>query len=138
MHCVAVANAIAFFFFWLVVLLSGADKPPPRGFLWLIPLLLLCAAAVYWRVPTYIDWSESRQPGRFAGAGLEGLAVGLLIAVPFVASGGGEPTVQVSGRSALIWFAALGTVGMLNALALYGLNSMLARRLALRNNRSEP
>jgi hypothetical protein len=26
----------------------------------LIPILLLCAAAVYWRVPACIDWSQTR------------------------------------------------------------------------------
>jgi 4-amino-4-deoxy-L-arabinose transferase-like glycosyltransferase len=128
LHQVAAVNAIAFFFFWLLVLLAGADKPPPPRFLWLIPLLLLCAAAVYWRVPAYINWSQTRPPGRFLRVALEGLAAGLIVALVAAAVAAAASRNAPSGRDFAIWLAVLGLMGVLNSVTLYGLNSIPAWR----------
>ena len=121
-------NAIIFFCFWLLVLLAGADRPPPRAFLWMVPVVALCAALVYWRVPTYIDWYRTRQNGRLWRVALDGLAAGLVVAVPFALQGSGEPGVTMQPVDYLIWFAIMGLMGVLNAEALYVINALLARR----------
>jgi hypothetical protein len=124
MHRIAAVNAIAFFSFWLLVLLAGADKPPPPGFLRLIPILLLCAAAVYWRVPAYINWSQTRPPGRILRVALEGLVAGLIVGAVAAAVGRDTPP----GRDFAIWLAVLGLMGTLNSVVLYALNSIPAWR----------
>ncbi len=57
--------AIGFFVFWLLVLAAGADKPPPRGFFWIALAVVVCAAVVYWRIPTYIVWQRTRRSSRY-------------------------------------------------------------------------
>jgi uncharacterized membrane protein len=126
---IARGNAIVFFFFWLVVLLAGADKPPPMGFLWIVMALALSALAVYWRIPTYVEWFQTQQPGRLPRVALEGLMAGLAVATPFALLGPGEPSIAMQPVDYVGWFAALGLIGMLNSLTLYVINAALAKRL---------
>jgi hypothetical protein len=123
-------NALVFFVFWLAVLLAGADRPPPRAFLWIVLVIALCAAVVYWRIPTYLAWARSRQNGRFWRVALDGLAAGLVVALPFALQGSGEPGVTMRPVDYLLWFAVLGLLGVLNAEALYAINALLDRRRA--------
>jgi hypothetical protein len=125
---IAAINAAGFFFFWLVVLLAGADKPPPIGFLWIVLVLALSAMVVFWRVPTYIHWSQTQKPGRILRVAVEGFWAGLVVATPFVLFGGGEPSVPMQPIAYLGWFAILGLMGMLNSLTLYAINAWLAIR----------
>lgn len=129
---IAAINGIVFFFFWVLVLLSGADKPPPLGFLWLAAAVAICAAVVFWRVPTYIDWYRSQRPGRLWRVALEGLAAGLVVAIPFVLKGSGEPSITVQPIDYAIWFAILGMMGVLNSMSLYLINALVARRMDAR------
>ena len=115
----ALVNAIFFFFFWLLVLLAGADKPPPRGFIWVVLVVALCAAVVYWRIPTYINWSQTKQPGRLLRVALEGFVAGLVVATPFALKGSGEPSNTIQPIDYVGWFVILGLMGMFNSLTLY-------------------
>ena len=126
---VAVLNAVIFFFFWLLVLLAGADKPPPPGFIWLGLTVAICAAVVYWRVPTYIDWASTRRAGRHWRVLLDGAVAGLLIATPFALKGGGEPSIAPRPVDYAIWFVIIGFMGALNSLIIYLLNTLLVRIL---------
>ncbi len=128
---IAFINAIVFFIFWLLVLLAGADKPPPLGFVWLVLAVAVCSAVVYWRVPTYIDWASKRRAGRHWRVLLDGAVAGLLIALPFAIKGGGEPTVTMRPLDYVIWFAVLAVMGMLNSVAIYLINALVATRIAL-------
>ena len=92
---IAAINAILFFFFWLIVLLAGADFPPPVGFLWLIIVIAACAYVVYWRVPTYIDWVRTQRHGRLWRVILDGIAAGIVVAVPFVLKGSCEGSITM-------------------------------------------
>ena len=124
---IAGINAVVFFFLWLVVLLAGADKPPPIGFLWLVPVIALSAVVVYWRIPTYILWFQTQQPGRLLRVAIEGFVAGLVVAMPFALSGSGEPSVTMQPIAYVVWFSVLGLMGMLNSLTLYGINAVLAK-----------
>ena len=125
---ISVYIAIGFFVFWLLVLLAGADKPPPRGFLWIVLAVVVCAAVVYWRIPTYIRWQRTRRPSRYWRVVLDGCVAGLLVALPFALRGSGEPTVTPQMRDHVIWFLVVGMMGVLNAITLYVLATLLARR----------
>ena len=122
---IAGVNAILFFIFWFIVLLAGADFPPPVGFLWLIIVIAACASVVYWRVPTYIDWYRSKRPRRHWRVLLEGIAAGIVVAVPFVLRGTGEPSITPQPVDYAIWFAVLGFMGALNSLAIYFINALV-------------
>ena len=126
---IAAINGILFFIFWLIILLAGADFPPPAGFLWLVIVVAVCAIVVYWRIPTYIQWSQEKKRGRFLRVMVEGFLAGLVVATPFVLFGGGEPSIPMQPIAYLGWFAILGLMGMLNSLALYVINAVVARRL---------
>ena len=126
-HKTATINAVAFFFFWLLVLLAGADKPPPIGFIWIIIAVAVCAAVVYWRIPFYIEWAQARRRGRFWRVFLDGTVARLLIALPFALRGGGEPSVTMQPVDYVIWFAVLAVMGILNSVALYAINALVAR-----------
>lgn len=128
MRQTAAINAFLFFFFWLLVLLAGADKPPPLAFLWLVLVVALCAVVVYWRMPTYINWSLTRQQGRLLRVALEGLLAGLVLAALFAVASPGEPAVTEGPLDRLLWFAVLGMVGTVNALTLYAINAVLTGR----------
>jgi len=123
---VAGINAIGFFFFWLLILLAGADKPPPLGFIWLIIVVALCALVVFWRIPTYIDWYQTRRRGRLWRVLFDGVVAGLVVAAPFVLLGQSEPSMTVQSVDYAIWFAVLGLVGALNSAALYFINGLAA------------
>ena len=126
---IAAINAILFFFFWLFILLAGADFPPPVGFLLLVFVIAACAIVVYWRVPTYIDWVRSQRPRRHWRVLLEGNAAGIVVAVPFVLRGTGEPSISVQVVDYAIWFVIVGFMGALNSLTIYFLNTLLVRIL---------
>jgi hypothetical protein len=126
---IAGINAAGFFFFWLVILLAGADKPPPIGFLWIVLVIALSAMVVYWRIPTYIQWSQEKKRGRLLRVALEGFVAGLVVAMPFALSGSGEPSITMQPIDYVIWFVVLGMMGMLNSLTLYVINAIVARRL---------
>ncbi len=123
----AAINAIVFFIFWLFILLLGADKPPPPGFLWIALAVAICAVVVYWRVPTYVHWYETKRSGRYGRVALDGFMAGLLVALPFVLQGSGEPSITVQPVDYAIWFAVLAFMGMLNSAALYLINALVCR-----------
>jgi hypothetical protein len=123
--------SVAVAVFWLGVLYAGADHPPPVGFLWLIPLVLSCAAIVYWRLPAYATWSRQRTPQRFSRVVFDGLAAGLVVAL--VASlGTWRASTAMSLASLLVWFCVLGGVGMLSALVVYALTAAVGRASSTR------
>lgn len=124
----ALVSAIGFFFCWLAVLYTGADHPPPRGFLWVVLLVFVCALVVHFRVPAYLAWICTRRPGRHVHVAVEGLIAGLVVAmILLLLPGGGEPSVTPTTVDRLIWFAVLGTIGMANSVAVYGANALYAR-----------
>jgi hypothetical protein len=127
---IAAINALLFFFFWLLILLAGADKPPPPGFVWVVLVDVLSSAVVFWRVPTYIRWVLSKHPARLRRVILEGFAAGMVVAILFVISGRGEPTVSSQALNNVLWFAVLGLIGVLNSVTLYLINAQVARRVA--------
>jgi len=114
---IASAVAVGFFVVWLGILLAGADFPPPIGFLWIICLDIVAAGLVYVRVPTYINWFDSRKRGRLLRVLLDGLAIGLVFAlVAILLPGGGEPGVPPPDLvDHVFWFVVLGAVGAANA-----------------------
>jgi hypothetical protein len=120
-------NAVVFFIFWLLVLLAGADKPPPPGFLWLALAVAVCAAVVYWRIPTYIEWHRTRRPGRYWRVVLDGFIAGLLVALPFALRGSGEPSITMQATDYAIWFGVLGMMGVVNSVTLYFINTFFAK-----------
>lgn len=124
---IAAINAFVFFVLWLLILLAGADFPPPRGFIWIIVAVAVCAAVVYWRVPTYIDWRRTRRAGRYWRVVRDGAVAGLLVALPFALKGGGEPSVTMRPVDYAIWFGVLAMVGIFNSAALYTINALVAR-----------
>lgn len=124
---IAAINAFVFFVLWLLILLAGADFPPPAGFIWIIVTVAVCAAVVYWRVPTYIDWRRTRRAGRYWRVVLDGAVAGLLVALPFALRGSGEPSVTVPPVDYAIWFGVLAVMGILNSAALYTINALAAR-----------
>lgn len=127
---IALSIATAFFFGWLGILLAGADFPPPPGFVLIVLIDLLAAIVVYWRVPTYLDWSRTRRTYRLLQALGEGFAAGLLVAlVAMLSPSSGEPSVQPRWVDRLIWFAVLGSVGAFNAVAVYGVSAYLSKKV---------
>jgi hypothetical protein len=124
---IAAINAILFFFFWLVILLAGADFPPPPGFLLLVVVIAACAFAVYWRVPTYIDWARTARPRRHWHVILDGIVAGIVVAAPFVLNRSGAPSITPGPVDYAIWFALLAFIGAINSLAIYFINSLVIR-----------
>lgn len=118
--------SVSFAAFWLCILYTGADHPPPVGFLLLIPLVLLCAAVVYWRLPDYVAWSKQRTPKRLIRVAFDGLAVGLIIGVVTSLSTHWDSP-AVSWNDSVIWFCVLAVVGLLNALAVYAIAVIVDR-----------
>jgi len=112
--------SVFFAAFWLGVLYAGADHPPPVRFLWLVPLVLICAAVVYWRLPAYASWSGQERPHQICRVAFDGLLAGLVIAIITSVSTWLDST-TVSWVDFLIWSGVLGSVGLLNALAVYAI-----------------
>ena len=111
----------------MLILLAGADFPPPVGFLWLVIVVAACAAVVYWRVPTYIDWHRTQRPGRQWRVLLEGIAAGIVVAVPFALRGIVEPSITAQPVSYAIWFAIVGFMGAINWTVIYAINALVIR-----------
>ena len=132
----AAVFAIFFFLFWTLVLLAGADKPPPLGFVWIVLAVAVCAVVVYWRIPTYIDWQRAQRSGRFWRVILDGFVAGLVVALPFALTGGGEPSVTPQASDYAIWFAIVGMMGVFNSVALYLINALVVRVISTRDRYS--
>ena len=91
----------------------------------IVILDLACAALVYARVPTYINWYLDRKKDRLPLVLLEGLVAGLGVAlIVLLYPGRGEPSVTPRAVDTIIWFAVLGIVGMASAVAVYYANVM--------------
>ena len=63
---------------------------------------------------------------------LDGVMAGLLVALPFVLLGSGEPSITVQPVDYAIWFAVLALMGMLNSSALHVINALVCRSFALK------
>ena len=98
---------------------------------------LAAAGLVYWRVPVYLTWIASQRGNALLYVVRDGLVAGLAFAALPAASrwwlGGGEPTVAPTVAGTLIWFAVVGVVGALNAVAIYLANWGIAQSIARRN-----
>ena len=80
----------------------------------------MCAAVVYWRLPAYASWSGQDRPPHIFRVALDGLLAGLVIAIITSVSTWLDST-TVSWVDFLIWSGVLGSVGLLNALAVYAI-----------------
>ena len=136
MNRIALINAALFFVFWLVVLWAGADHPPPPRFVALIPLILLAAGLVYWRVPAYLGWMAAGEHGRLlrvagegAAAGLLFAALGILLSLLLGSGATGVEKALSSAAAIALWFAVLAAVGAGNALTIYFVNALVRRSL---------
>ena len=112
--------------FWPGILYAGADHPPPVGFLWFIPLVLICAAVVYWRLPAYATWYRQGRPQRLARVAFEGLVAGLVVAL-VTSLGTWLDATTTSRVNVLIWACVVGGAGLLNALVVYALALVVER-----------
>lgn len=112
--------ALGFFWLWFALAYAIADHPPPPGFVLVAVLLIACAWLVCWRAYRYLEWARQRRPHRLLRAALEGLAAGWLIALIGTLRGTGEPSINPGAEGVLILFGVLGALGVLNALAVYG------------------
>ena len=112
--------SVFFAAFWLGVLYAGADHPPPVRFLWLVPLVLICAAVVYWRLPAYASWPGQDRPPHIFRVALDGLLAGLVVAI-ITSVGIWLNSTTMSWVDFLIWSSVLGGVGLLNALLVYAI-----------------
>lgn len=123
-------NASIFFLVWLLILYAGADHPPPPGFVLVVLLDLVAALLVFWRVRIYLRWIAERRWHRLFRVMLDGGVAGLAFAlVTMVLSTvlGGEPIAQPTWVDRIIWFAVVGVVGVVNAVALYLVNWSILR-----------
>ncbi len=113
--------SLGFFLFWLGFHFVIADFPPPVGFLWVIFLNSIAAYLVFIRAPTYRTWLGNRHKGRWLRVALDGFSVGVIFAVALMLiPGNGEPTIPPPGFTEhLIWLAALGMYGTVNAGLVY-------------------
>ena len=123
--------SIGFFLFWLAVLYAGADHPPPLGFLLIVLIDLGCAVVVYYRAGRYTEWIRNKTKGRIWRVLGDGLLAGVVIAaLVMIFPGGGEPNIPTPGLlDNLIWFAIVGFMGMVNSLGVYGLLTLLTKKI---------
>jgi hypothetical protein len=129
------ALAAFFFAFWVVILLAGADFPPPVGFLYLVWIVLLCSAVVYWRTLTYVKWQTGQDRLRYLRVMLDGILAGFIAgAILIILPGGGESGVTTRAIDYAIWFAVLALMGVINAVAIYFITVAYVRRKARRES----
>jgi H+/Cl- antiporter ClcA len=106
------------------------DHPPPIGFLWLVTLVGACAVAVYLRVPVYVSWSGSHRRNRIFRVLVDGVAAGIIVGlVAMLFPVGREPTSEAIHLSdVVVWLAVLAVMGVVNAMLLYALSSIISSR----------
>ena len=61
---------------------------------------------------------------------LDGLLAGERVALRLALRGSGEPGIPMGVRDYVIWFLVLAMVGVVNAVGLYAVNALVARRTA--------
>lgn len=124
---IALRTARIFFGTWLLLALALADLPPPRGFVFVVLVLLACALAVYLRVPVYLRWQAQGTKRRIRWVARDGLLGGGANAMLSLLSPG-EASIQPGLVDRLIGFSVLIGLGIGNALAAYAVASWLCRR----------
>jgi hypothetical protein len=118
--------AVAFFAIWISILYAGSDHPPLVGFLWLVPLVAVCAIVLYLRLPVYATWSGAHRPGRIRRVLLEGIAAGIVVGLIALLFSSIRESAIAPERIAyiLIWLAVFAAVGTANVVAVYALASV--------------
>lgn len=107
-------------FAWFGILLAGADHPPPVGFIWLLPVLLVFALLVYWRLPAYARLKQLAAPWRRLRVLTEGAFAGLVLAIVLhVTRLPGLQTVRPTGSDFAVWMLVISALGSANALLVY-------------------
>ena len=124
---IALRTAGIFFGTWLLLALALADLPPPRGFVFVVLLLLAFGLAVYPRVPVYLRWQAQGNQKRVRWVVRDGFLGGGAIAMLSLL-GPGEPSFQPGLVDRLIGLSVLIGLGIGNALAAYAFASWLCRR----------
>lgn len=124
---IVLRTAGIFFGTWLLLALAIADFPPPRGFVFVILVLLAGALTAYLRVPVYLRWQAADANGRILRVARDGIFLGGAVAMLSLLSPG-EPTIQPGLVDRLIRFSVLIGLGIGNALAAYAVASWLCRR----------
>ena len=90
---------------------------------------VLAAGLVYWRVPAYVNWFEARKRNRLFYVLRDGVAAGLAFALlTLLLPGIGESGNSTLPMDYLIWFIILGTVGLMNVVAIYSVNAFFKNR----------
>jgi hypothetical protein len=124
---IALRAAWLFFGTWLLIALGAADFPPPRGFAFVVLILLACAFLIYLRVPVYLRWQAEGAKGRILRVARDGFIGGGIIALLSLLSPG-EPTIQPDFVDRLIGIGVLIVLGIGNALAAYAFGSLSYRQ----------
>ena len=124
----ALINALAFFLIYSLFLYAIADHPPPRGFIWVIVAGVVLAGLIYYRVPTYVEWSLQRKKNRRLRVMLDGLCVGIVIAVISILFSQGEPGVTPTVLSIMSFIIFFGLAGSFTSSVIYIINALIVRK----------
>ena len=124
----ALINAFAFFLIYSLFLYAIADHPPPAGFIWVIVAGIIFAGLIYYRVPTYIQWSLQRKKNRRLRVILEGFCVGIIIAVISILYSQGEPNVKPTVLSIMSFIIFFGLAGSFTSSVIYIINALIVRK----------
>jgi hypothetical protein len=111
----------------MLLALAAADFPPPRGFVFVVLILLACALLIYLRVPVNLRWQAEGAKGRILRVARDGFIGGGIIAGLSLLNRG-EPTIQPELVDRLIGVGVLIVMGIGNALAAYAFGSWSYRR----------
>jgi drug/metabolite transporter (DMT)-like permease len=119
-------NEILFFLGWMLLLLLGADHPPPKGFIWLVALIVLLDMAQYFYLKKFLLSLHDKSKGLFTQTLLFAVLAGIGVSISMLLLDLNK-LFSIGLINVLIWIMVIALVALIYGVCFYLFNTLLLR-----------
>jgi hypothetical protein len=119
-------NEILFFLGWMLLLLLGADHPPPKGFIWLVVLIVLLDMAQYFYLKKFLPSLHDKSKGLFTQTLLFAVLAGIGVSISMLLLDLNK-LLSIGLINILIWIMVIALVALIYGICFYLFNTLLLR-----------
>ena len=119
-------NEILFFLGWMLLLLLGADHPPPKGFIWLVAIIVLLDMAQYFYLKKFLPSLHDKSKGLFTQTLLFAVLAGIGVSISMLLLDLNK-LFSIGLINVLIWIMVIALVALIYGVCFYLFNTLLLR-----------